>query len=254
MAKMTKFLAISCLHAPITSPRYWDWLIKQIEDFKPDVFVNCGDWYEGKPAKRWPAWSDEDWTMLDEHAAVAKQAKVINELVPGRKIWIHGNHEDNAFGNSPNRIPEDIRSAIRWEHNADMSAAMKDWTVITRYSHRSCYRLGPITFQHGCATTGSAEKDASYLYGSPYGLYICGHTHTCVPVTQARERRVRLPFWYANPGCGADWDRMHYMDRFSMALWGRGAIIGETAGVEQRRRAYASKQWDAELRIQEMAH
>lgn len=250
----TKFLAVSCLHAPLTDKKYWKWLTTLIQDFRPDVFVNCGDWYEGKPAKRWPQWSDEDWTMLDEHHAVAEQAREINELVPGKKVWLYGNHDDNVFGKAPDRIPEDVRSAIRWQHSEEVAPVLKDWHVVDRYSHRAKYRLGPITFQHGCAATVNAEKDSSYLYGTPYGLYVCGHTHRPIPVTQAQERRVRLPYWYCNPGCGADWDRMHYMDRFSMALWGRGAIIGETAGAEQHRAAYMSKQWDAELVIQGMAH
>lgn len=251
----TKFLAVSCLHAPVTDKGYWKWLLALIQDFKPDVFVNLGDWYEGKPAKRWPAWSDEDWTMLDEHNAVQAQAEAINDLLPdAKKVWMYGNHDDNVFGTAPDRIQEDVRTAIRWQNQRGVSDALSSWKVIDKYTHRTRYRLGPITFQHGCSTQGSAERDGSYLYGTPYGLYICGHTHRPVEVTQARERQVRLPYWYANPGCGANWDRMHYMDRLSMGLWGRGAIIGETAGADQSRTAYASKQWDAQLLIHSMAH
>lgn len=252
---MTKFMAVSCLHAPITSKSYWSWLTKLVQDFQPDVFVNLGDWYEGKPAKRWPAWSDEDWTMLDEHNAVAGQAEALNGLMPeAKKVWLWGNHESNTMGDSPDRIPDDLKSIIHWRNNPRVLSAMSGWKVIEAYTHRTKFRLGPITFQHGCSTQQAAEKDGSYLYGTPYGLYIQGHTHRPLAVTQCRERQVRLPFWYANPGCGADWERMHYMDRMSMGLWGRGAIIGETAGADQSRAAYMSKQWDAQLVVQEMCH
>lgn len=134
----------------------------------------------------------------------------------------------------------------RW--NADTWAALQDWRITEKYTHDTYLRLGPITFQHGCSTTVNCEKDASYDFGTPYGLYVCGHTHRPIPVTRARERKKKLPFWYANPGTGANWDRMHYMDRMDKGLWGRGAVLIHTPGISQRRTAYASKVWTAEMR------
>lgn len=249
-------IAISCLHAPITSEAYWRWLTDVLRDVRPDVFVNLGDWYEGKPAKRFSHWPDETWSIIDEHRAVAEQAREINSLVPGLRVWLAGNHDDNVFGCSPDRIPDDVRAAIRWQHNADVSAALADWRVIDEYGHRVMFRLGPITFQHGCAVGVNAGRDGAYEYGTPFGLYVSGHTHRPVPVTQCVERRIPLPYWYANPGCGADWDRMHYMRRCSMAQWGRGAILFEVpeSAVANRRTAYATRVWQAQLLEQAYAN
>lgn len=252
-----RFVAFSCLHAPITHQPYFEWLIGQIEDFRPDTIVNLGDWIEAKWAKKWPKWDDEDWTIFDEFRAVATQANAITAAAPdARKVWLWGNHCSNGLGIHPDRINSDLRDAVQIENFVPTATALKDWRVIKEYSHRAKYRLGPVTCQHGCSVTRNAEKDASYLYGTPYGLYICGHTHRPVEVTRAEERGIRLPYWYANPGTGIDVSRAHYMDRMSMARWGRGLIVGEIpeSSAEQGRTAYTKKNWDAELRIQGWIH
>jgi predicted phosphodiesterase len=250
----TRFLCFSCLHAPITHSGYFDWLLGQIEEHKPDVIVNLGDWYEGLVAKRFTTYDSEDWTCEDEHEAVGLQASAINKVAPkAKKVWIWGNHDDNLFGNQPDRLPKGVRSLIKYTKHVSVAEPLKDWSIRDRYDHREKFRLGPVTFQHGCAHSASAEKDGAYLYGVPYGLYVQGHTHRPLPVTQARERKVNMAYWYANPGCGMDWDKANYMARNSMALWGRGCIVGDTAGAHQHRTAYASKQWDAELRVHSLA-
>lgn len=231
-------------------------MIRQIEDFKPDSIVNLGDWYEGKAAKRWPSWSDEKWSLADEHRAVAQQAEAIRAAAPDASLyWLYGNHDDNLFGMQPDRIKDDLKDAVQWRSNVLAAKALEPWQVIEKYGHRVRLRLGPVTFQHGCDTSVASDRDGSYLYGVPYGLYVRGHTHRPCPVTRAQERRTPMPFWYANPGTGAEWDRMHYMDRCSMALWGRGVVVGEIpqSAVTQRRTAYASRCWDAELRVHSTA-
>lgn len=247
-------MALSCTHAPLTHKPYWDWVLGIIRDFKPDTFIHLGDLYEGKPAKKWPKWSDENWSMVHEHRCVAKQVAQINELVPGKKVWLMGNHDDNIFGNQPDRIADDLKESVHWQHNVDAAPAFKDWKVIP-YSERGRFRLGPITFQHGTKATATAEKTQGYLHGVPYGLYIQGHTHRPIQVTQCEERQTPIPYWFANPGCGADWDRMHYMQRCSMGRWGRGAIIGEctVSSVKHRDAAFSSKTWEAELLVHSWA-
>ncbi|WP_196300525.1 hypothetical protein, partial [Streptococcus pneumoniae] len=76
-------------------------------------------------------------------------------------------------------------------------------------------------------------------------------THRPEQITQARERKVMLPFCYANVGSGADFDKMHYMDRQSKAMWGRALILGTAtaAGVKEGRKCYAKVSWDAELLV-----
>lgn len=246
---MVKFASFSCLHAPITDKTYFNWLITQLEDFQPDYVINLGDWYEAKPAKRFSKWADEVWTVLDEHREVARQASEINRVLPNSKrVLLFGNHDDNFFGENPDRIESDVRAALHWKENKDTSVALKDWKVIEEYSHRTKFKLGPVTFQHGCDVAMNSMVKASYLYSIPNGLYVCGHTHRPCPVTQVSHLQVPLPYWYANPGCGADWDKMHYMKRLSMANWGRGLVIGEVheSAVSSKRSFYSANSWNAE--------
>lgn len=251
-----RFLAYSCPHEPIVNRGWFNWLIGKIEEHKPDYIVCLGDLYEGKAAKRWPAWSDEKWTLEDEHRAVVQHIEAVNSA--GRdaiKYWLYGNHDENLFGNAPDRIHEDLKDAIQWRNHALVSVALSSWRVVAQYGHRVRLRLGPLTFQHGVDITSGLAREgqlAAY-YGTPYGLYIRGHTHKPLPVSRVEWGQFPLPYWFANPGTGADWKRMHYMDRCSMARWGRGCIIGEASGIEQRRSAYGSKQWSAETLIHSMA-
>ena len=251
---MTKIVAFSCLHAPISCKGYFDWLIGQIEEFKPNYIVNLGDWYEGKWAKRWLKHKDESWSVLDEHRKVAEQARAINQAAPkSQKIWLYGNHDDNAFSVHPDRTADDIVPAVHWEENKDASKALEKWSVVKKYGHDVLKRLGPITFQHGVDLSSAGIKRETVYYSTPFGLRVSGHTHRPTDVTQLELSGAPLPYWHVNPGCGADWDKMHYVDRMNKQNWGRGVVLIETAGVEQSRSAYASKQWDAELRIHSRA-
>lgn len=253
-----KWLAFGCIHAPITHEGYWDWLLKQVNDFQPDIIVNLGDWFEGKAAKRWPEHPSETWDLAHEFKQVARQAAEINEIAPNSaRYWLFGNHCDNVF-NEPHRLHKDVQPLVRdWQaiNPYGIADALKDWKVTAKYGHDIKLRLGPLTFQHGCQTgkgiPQSHLKDQAYAYARPFGLHVSAHTHEPVPVTQCRERSCWLPYWYANVGTGADWDRMHYMDRLSKQAWGRGCVLGEVNPdtIKHRRAAFSSREWDAETRV-----
>lgn len=251
---MTKILAFSCLHAPITHKGYFEWLLGQIREFKPQIIVNLGDLYEGKWAKKWAKHADEAWSVLEEHKSVAGLITDINKAAPkATKWWLYGNHCSNSFEVHPGRTESDIVPALHWRENREASKALENWKVIEKYGHDVYKRLGPITFRHGCDLSVAGIKRETIYYATPYGLHVAGHTHRPTPVTQLELAGANLPYWQCNPGCGADWDKMHYMSRLNKQGWGRGIVLIETAGVEQSRAAYLSKQWDAEVRIHSLA-
>jgi len=251
---MTRILSFADLHAPLTHAGFFNWLIEQIEEFKPHIIVNVGDWPEGKPAKRWEKYADEKWSALDEILEVSRQADAINKAAPDAvKHWIFGNHCANFFKDLPGRIPDDLQACVDWR-NLRGTEPLEQWKILEEYTHESKLRIGPVTFQHGCELSKDgyrACKDMAYMFGTPYGLHVSGHSHKPLAVTRCEERSIKLPYWVCNPGTGADWDRMHYMDRLSKHRWGRGVVLIEVpdSSVKQSRSAYASKQWDAELRV-----
>jgi hypothetical protein len=257
---LARVLAYGCLHAPITDPGFFNWLIGQIEQFRPTHLVNLGDWFEGLAAKRWDKHPEEKWDLEDEINAVLSQARAFNEAAPhAHKIWLYGNHDANLF-NEPHRINEDLRRVMaKWKQTYSESAHLESWEIIDKYGHRAKKRIGPLTLQHG-GNTGKSQaqsylKDQAYMYGVPWGLHVSAHTHEPVQVTQCRERTVYMPYWYANVGTGADWDRMFYMNRSSMETWGRACVCIEVsdAAIKHRKPAYAGREWDAETRIHSYA-
>lgn len=255
---MVKILSMGDLHAPLTHEGYFNWLIEKVEEFKPDIIVNVGDWAEGKPAKRFSKYADETWSALNEIRALSDQAKAINRASPeSRKIWIYGNHDENFFGDLPDRIPDDLQSLTDWR-NLRGTEPLEQWQIHDTYKHDYRVRLGPIVFQHGCEVSKCgvrAMKDMAYQYGVPYGLHVSGHSHKPIPVTQCEERAISLPYWVVNSGTGADWDRMHYMDRCSKHKWGRGCVLIECteASIRDSKSAYTKPQWSAELLVHSMA-
>ena len=252
--KTKRIACFSCLHAPITHKGYFDWLLGQIEGYKPHYIVNLGDWYEGKHAKRWAKHKSENWDALTEHRAVATQARAINQASKGAKrIWLYGNHDCNTFNPHPDRLEDDVIRALHWEENKDTSAALAHWSVVQSYGHDVYKRLGPITFAHGVDLSESGIKRETVYYSTPYGLRVSGHTHRPTELAQLDLNRALLPYYNINPGCGADWDKMPYVKRQDKQRWGRGLVLIEACGVDQSRTAYASKQWDAEVRIHSMA-
>ena len=239
---MTRFLAYGCPHAPLTHRGWFEWLIGQIEDHKPQVIVNLGDQYESKWSKRWPKWSDETWSVLAEHNASADQFEAINKAAPKAvKVWLAGNHDCNGFNVHPDRISDDIVPALHWRENRRVSKALEKWVVKDEYRHRpeSVYRLGQVAFAHGFETSAAGLRRSTRRYAPYHGLFIQAHTHR-PDFFRLQADGQNEGFTYGNPGCGADWDRMHYMDRADVTKWGRGCIVGE---CNDNRSAFAQQQW-----------
>lgn len=252
---VVRFAAFSCLHAPITDPKYFNWLCDQLSEYRPDVIVNLGDWYEGLAGSRHSRHPLQKWSLYDEHRAVLAQAQRLRAAVPeAKKVWLFGNHDDNQFGRQPDRVPEDLREVADWRNYEPLRDELSDWRIIDTYTHRTAWYLGQVAFQHGCAVGLNAQADAACAYGVPYGLHVSGHTHRPARVTQVMLRQVPLPYWFANPGTGIDFDQTYYMDRQSMLKWGHGLVLGECKASGEGRQVFAARNWDAETRVFKMAH
>lgn len=249
-----KVIAFGCTHMPISDPKTVAWRSAQVEEYQPEVIVHLGDWLDADAASRWP--NEHDWTLKDEYRAVADDMRHLQKLVPkAKRVWLLGNHDDNL--RAPNRIPKKLREVCSWEQDPDMQAAITDgdWKIVP-YSHRAMYRIGQVTFQHGAQTNLNAERDQCLLYGVQHGLHVSAHLHRPREITRVvLPGKVPLPYWYANVGCEADWSKMEYVQRASIALWGSG-LMKLRINAAQRRSSFASVQWAADpgLVLYKMAH
>ena len=260
MAGDYRWLAFGCTHAPITDEKAWLWIVKQIDDYQPDFIIHLGDFLEGKAASRWDKDPRHKWRLNDEFNAFGEQVNQINLVAPkSKKFLLYGNHDSNLL-HEFHRLDDDAKGLAleRWERM--QHEELKGWTLpCSCYGHDQYFRLGQITFQHG-GNTGKAQTQSHLFkqaveYGVPFGLHVSAHTHAPVSPKQFQHLDIHLPYWVANVGTLADWDQMHYMNRASRSLWGRGLVRGTVSkgSVDQRCAAYARPQWTAELLVHSYA-
>jgi predicted MPP superfamily phosphohydrolase len=234
---------------PVHDEATRQWRLDQIERFQPDYIINLGDWLDADAATRWP--NEHEWTLADEYRLLAKDAREISLRAPqAQKVWLLGNHDDNL--RAPNRIPKKLREVCSWEQNPDVQAALDGWKTIP-YSERHYFRLGHVTFRHGCSAAVNCDRNGAMLHGVVNGLTVGAHTHRPVQPTQViLPGKLPLPYWYANVGCGADWNKMEYVTRSNIALWGHA--VGLIQVNLKPRSSAVGCQWECEIKVRKMAH
>lgn len=212
--------------------------------------MNLGDWHDSDYASRWD--NENHWTALSEFEALRDDALDLRKAAPrARFVWVHGNHDDNPL--QPGRVPEKVRGAVEECKRRILEPAIQGWIQVP-YAHTSYYRLGQVTFQHGAQTNVYAERDQAIAYGVPFGLHVSAHTHRPKRITPVEAFGGPIfGLQYCNVGCGADWDQMRYIARSKHHLWGRAMLFGECDASLDPNLLYATKMWDAELKIHSMA-
>jgi predicted phosphodiesterase len=247
MPERVTFLAFSCPHCPLEDKEAVDWLVQEIAGRKPSVVVHLGDGHEADSASRWP--SEYDWPLSEEFKAHNEFLRRVREAQPSaRRVFLPGNHDANL--QAINRIDKKLRDLCDYRIHED---ELKHWEQPCDYvydRHRGVFRLGQVTFGHGYEAAANADEVQSITLGSPYGLWVGGHTHRPLPVTQARKtQQIPLPYWYANAGTLRDiWD-VDYMTRKRRHLWGQAIVVGDVVVTKSPR---MSRQWDAETVVRTM--
>lgn len=257
---VVRWVAVSCIHAPEHDDDAIDWACGIIEQHKPDVLISLGDDLEADGASRWP--SEVAFDLLDEyHADDRNKAKLAAAAGKGCElVRLMGNHCANIL--DAGRINPKLRALCDWRKPQYTNSGVQvnenalKWRVAGDYKfcrRRGVFRLGQCTFGHGWQTNINAGRDQSVLLGTPYGLFVGGHTHAPEPVTQARMTgKVPLPYWYANAGTLRNLDP-DYMKRNNAFHWGQAAVVGEAdlrAGPAKSPRM--SRCWAAETIVKEM--
>ncbi len=245
-----KFVAFGCTHCPLQDEEAINWLIQNIQEYKPDYVIHLGDLFEAASASRWD--NEEDFTLLDEFVSANKLLKNIRENSgDSRYVLVPGNHDYNVL--AINRIDKKLRGLCDWrkEHNVP---ELKNWDIPCKYSYDrnvGVFRLGQVTFAHGYEGNISADEMHSIFLGVPYGLYVGAHTHKGLPIMQAmRTKAVKLPYWYTNVGCMRNLNP-EWCNRKRTFDWTQGLVRGEVmvdSGATTCRARYSTA-WEAESLI-----
>ncbi len=225
-----------------------------LRDWRPDVFVHGGDAFEAKLPSKHPKDARHKWTARDEILAFADQLREINDAIPDAlRVWVYGNHDGAFFNYEAGRMEKDVNETIQdsfWRHVTN-EGLLEGWLVKDCYKHEASWRIGQMTFRHGCDVSDAGLKQDLMSYCTPHGLHVSGHTHRPHEVTQLSIGKALTPFWWANTGCLVDTGKMHYMDRARKDPWGHGYLRGyvKAPGLKEGRHQYAGKSWDAEVVI-----
>ena len=249
-----RFLALSDTHAPLVDWSAFNKVIEAIEEYKPQVIVHIGDALEGKFTSRHEADDRHNWTPIQEMEACARVFKAINDAAPkAHKVWVFGNHDDNMLNYNPGRRDRGTIELIKSHFQTHLidEGTLKNWHILDRYEHQKGWRIGQLTFRHGCDASDAGLRQDLYSYCTPHGLHISGHTHRPQQVQQLVQGKALTPFWFANTGCLMDVSQAYYMDRARKDLWGHAYIVGtvHAPGLKEGRCNYAGKRWEAETRI-----
>ena len=250
----SKFLVFSCMHLPLQDDEAVEFLESQIEEFKPDIIVSAGDDFEADASSRWP--NEYSWTLKDEFVAFDRtfsRLRALGERVgTSRFVKLWGNHGDNIM--SINRISKSLRDLVNpYEHCKEL----REWETPCQYVKdpvHGCFRIGQVTIAHGWESGVSSDEMQAIKFGTPYGLWISGHTHRPVPVRRAMKTKTcPLPYWYANPGTLRHM-KPEYTKRNDTFMWGQGVVVGEAEHWRYQEQ-FIPRQvcWDAETRIFRMA-
>jgi len=157
-------------HVPYHDEKAVQLFLKFAKKFKPDVYVNLGDWEDVESLARWNVGKikPEMFGQRDDEITAIKKEVIRLEDVIGpkcRKIYTMGNHEMRAWAHYE-KHPQSIRrmDILKW-------LKKKDWMV---YPEGRIARVGDLTFTHSTYTSiAAAMKTCSY------GLnMVFGHLHT----------------------------------------------------------------------------
>ncbi len=252
--KIKKWLAFGCTHVPYQDQEAIGWLLKTIEEYKPDYVIHLGDLFEAASASKFQ--NEETHTLSDEFKEANNLLSTIRKISRGanRKttcVFVPGNHDWNLL--SINRIDPQLRSLCDWR-NHQLFPEIHNWSLPCKYEfdrNRGIFTLGQCTFSHGYTANASAGEMEAILLSHPHYLSVQAHTHRGLPVTQAmRTKIVALPYYYTNVGCLRNLDP-NWCQRLNTMRWTQSLCLGDTL-IDQGKtscRPRHSTTWSAETLI-----
>lgn len=179
---MKKILVWPDCHFPKNDPVATEAAFRFIPYFKPDIFIQLGDFCDFSSISRHDFRTRAEFITLEDELASANAAlDRLDKALPKkcRKILIGGNHEDNyeAARTKSMCIPDKIsRTMIHWKDGGwaeEYRLKDRGWEWV-QYNDRVV--VGKITFTHGFGA-GGASACQMMSKKLPGRNLIFGHTH-----------------------------------------------------------------------------
>ncbi len=231
----TKFLALSCSHAPLQDNDTISVICDRIAEYQPDVIVHLGDLFEADSASKWG--SEYSWTYEDElYEGCENVLKRLREAHPYAECWLlSGNHDENL--RAEGRFDSKIRDSLDWQAPQYTTGGtylnqelIENWHLKAKYQYntKGTARLGSVVFAHGYEAGGSSDKFQAFSLGWPNGCFISGHSHAPTPGFAHNAKltaRRQSDRWFLNAGCTRHME-CSYMERKHQANWGHAVVYG----------------------------
>ena len=253
----TKWLALSCSHAPLQDNETIDIICERIKEYKPDVIIHLGDLFEADSASKWG--SEYSWTYEDElYEGCEMVLKKLREANTDAECWfLPGNHDENL--REEGRFDRKIRDSLDW--NAPqyttsgiwLNEELKNWSIKTGYedSRKGVTRIGAVSFCHGFRANRNADVYHAKKYAWENGLMVSGHLHrpTIGNPRNAGMNDTDISYkWYLNAGCTRQMD-CNYMLRKNQHSWGHAVCYGYSKNITSSRTTHT---WDAHCELIKM--
>lgn len=252
----SRWAAISCVHVPFHNLTAQKSMLDSLADNAGDLtdFVCLGDLFEGAAGSVHP--DEHSHTLEDEYEAGAKYLEEIRNVLPRncRLHWTHGNHDDSLLVNDSRRTAANTRSLITWMLSPWREQFMhwKQYPYLKPSIHdqSGALTIGQCVFTHGWDAGIRSNQNESHQInwatgGWSHRLFVRGHLHTPVDVTQAMiTPTTPAALWYCNAGTLGPL-RPGYMAR-KWSLWQPAIVWGECQ-TNHRPSRYPGKCWDAHV-------
>ena len=184
-----KVLAFSDIHSPFGHPNYLKWLLKVVEDEKPDEIVLNGDAFDNYA---WSSFStDPDkQSQRPEYLAALKGLKGYYEAFPELKMVL-GNHDRRPWRKAKSAgISDDFMKDFK-----DIYKCPEGWDIKDRHI------IDGVLYDHGELIGGSGGwQNAPLKYGQSV---VFGHLHS-VAGTRFFMRPSGEVIFSCGLGCGMD--------------------------------------------------
>lgn len=222
----------SCEHSPFTNYEAIAAMAEAGRKFKATHAICLGDRFESAAASVHP--NEYSHTLMDEYEGAARTSQLVRKLMPKASLhWMLGNHDDNITRADPRRVHPGLRGIVHW-NRSEWGEEFRRWKQYPYIKNASgVLQLGLLRCYHGFNCGASSDElealEMSYATGGRAGtLWIRGHTHRPVPITQAlRTKSIPLPYHYANVGhmgpASPDWAA-----RMNTTRWGPAYALVET--------------------------